>query len=681
MANVRTLTRSFSGGEVTPEFWGQIANASYQTGLALCRNFICKPHGPVENRAGFAFVREVKTSARRTCLIPFTFSTTQTFVLEFGHNYIRFHTNGATLESSPGVPYEVATSYDEADLFDLRYVQSADVLTICHQNYQPAELRRLGALSWALTNIAFGASLAPPGGVSAVATTGAGTTTYSYKVTAVATGGLQQSLASASASCTNNLLTTGNKNTFSWSAVAGAVRYKVYKESNGLFGYIGETDGTSLVDENIFADISITPPEASNPFSGVGSYPGAVSYFEQRRWFAGTANLPQTFWATRSGTESDLSYSIPTRDDDALSFRVAAREANVIRHIVPLSNMVLLTSSAEWRLTSVNSDAITPTSVSLKPQSYVGAGLAQPLVINNALLFAAARGGHMREMAFNWQAQGYLTGDLSLKAPHLFDGLDIVQLAYAKSPQPLVWAISTSGKLLGLTYVPEQQVGAWHQHDTDGVFESCCVVAEGLDDALYVIVRRIVNGASVRYIERMGRRMFSAPEDAFFVDCGGTYSGAPTSSISGLTWLEGKTVSVLADGAVHRQMVVTGGAITLDQPASKVHVGLPITADFQSLPMAFETMAFGQGRPKNINRVWLRVYRSSGIFAGPSFDRLKQAKQRSTEVYGTAPGLKTDEIQIDLDPSWQSGGQVCVRQSDPLPMTIVNMTLEAAVGG
>ena len=681
MANVRTLTRSFNGGEVTPEFWGQIGNATYQTGLALCRNFVVKPHGPVENRAGFAYVNTVKTSAKRTCLIPFTFSTTQTFVLEFGHHYIRFHTLGATLETSPGVPYEVTTTYAEADLFDLHYVQSADVLTICHPSYPPAELRRLGALSWTLTTIAFAALLVAPVGITATATTGTGSTTYGYKVTAVAEGGLQQSLASAAATCTNNLLTTGNKNTVTWGAVTGAIRYRVYKESNGLYGYIGQTDGLTFEDQNIFSDIALTPPEARNPFASGGDYPGAVSYFEQRRWFAGTVNLPQTFWATRSGTESDLSYSIPTRDDDALTFRVAAREANTIRHIVPMSNMVLLTSAAEWRLTSVNTDAITPTSVSLKPQSYVGSGMAQPLVINNTLLFAAARGGHMREMAFNWQAQGYLTGDLSLKAPHLFDGLNIVQLAYAKSPQPVVWAISTSGKLLGLTYVPEQQVGAWHQHDTDGEFESCCVVAEGSEDVLYVVVRRTINGSSVRYIERMHSRLFTDPEDAYFVDAGGTYSGAATTSITGLAWLEGKTVNILADGAVHPQRVVTSGAVTLDQPASKVQIGLPITADIQSLPMAFEGLGFGQGRPKNLNRVWLRVYRSSAIYSGPTFSKLKQAKQRTTEPYGSAPNLVTDELQIDLDPSWQYSGQVCVRQIDPLPITIVNMTLEAAVGG
>jgi hypothetical protein len=247
----------------------------------------------------------------------------------------------------------------------------------------------------------------------------------------------------------------------------------------------------------------------------------------------------------------------------------------------------------------------------------------------------------------------------------------------------LIWAVSSSGDLIGLTYVPEQQIGAIHRHDTDGTFESCCVVSEGNEDVLYVIVKRNVNGADTRYVERMASRQFTAAADAFFVDCGATYSGAAATTISGLTWLEGKTVNVLGDGAVFPQKVVTGGAITLEQACAKVQVGLPITADIQTLPLSAQLQdnSFAQGHVKNINRVWLRVSNSSGVFAGPSLTRLVQFKQRSTEVYGSAPALVSDEIEIVLEPSWQQGGQIYVRQSDPLPLTLVSMTVEAAIGG
>ncbi len=684
MSNVRILQKSFSGGEISPEMFGRIDDTKYQSGLATCLNFIPKPQGPAQNRAGFAFVRAVKNSTKKTRLLPFTYSTTQTMVIEIGAGYFRFHTQGATLLSG-AVPYEITNPYAEADLFDIHYVQSADVLTIVHPNYAPRELRRLSALNWVLSTISFAAPIAAPTTPTATATTvGAPATTvdYSYVVTTIATDEVSESAQSSVATCTNNLFTTGCYNTIAWTAVTGAARYNVYKQQGGLYGYIGQTTGTSLKDDNIAPDLGKTPPIYDAVFAATGDYPGSVSYFEQRRCFAGTTNKPQNIWMTKSGTESVMSFSLPIRDDDRIAFRVAAREANTIRHIVPLTQLLLLTSAAEWRVSPVNSDAITPTTITVRPQSYVGANNVQPVVINNTLLYTAARGGHIRECAYNWQANGFISGDLSLRAPHLFDSYDITDMGYAKAPLPVVWFVSSTGKLLGLTYVPEQQIGAWHQHDTDGVFESCAVVAEGSEDILYCVIKRNVNGVDVRYIERMASRQFVDPADAFFVDAGVTYSGAPMSTISsGLAHLEGKTVNILADGAVHPQLVVTSGSITLEQPASKIQVGLPITADLKTLPVAAGIdNGFAQGRYKNVNKAWLRVFRSSGIFIGPDENNLVEAKQRTTESYGSAPALKSEEIPILLNPAWADSGQVFVRQSDPLPLTVASLTLEVSIG-
>ena len=684
MPNVRILQKSFSGGEISPEMFGRIDDTKYQSGLATCRNFIPKPQGPAQNRAGFAFVRAVKDSTKKTRLLPFTYSTTQTMIIEVGAGYFRFHTQGATLLSG-AVPYEIANPYAEADLFDIHYVQSADVLTIVHPNYAPRELRRLSALNWVLSTISFAAPIAAPTAPTATATiVGAPATTmsYSYVVTTIATDEVSESAQSSDATCTNNLFTTGCYNTIAWTAVSGAARYNVYKQQGGLYGYIGQTTGTSLKDDNIAPDLGKTPPIYDAVFAATGDYPGSVSYFEQRRCFAGTTNKPQNIWMTKSGTESVMSFSLPIRDDDRIAFRVAAREANTIRHIVPLTQLLLLTSAAEWRVSPVNSDAITPTTITVRPQSYVGANNVQPVVINNTLLYTAARGGHIRECAYNWQANGFISGDLSLRAPHLFDSYDITDMGYAKAPLPVVWFVSSSGKLMGLTYVPEQQIGAWHQHDTDGTFESCAVVAEGSEDILYCVIKRNVNGVDVRYVERMASRQFVDPDDAFFVDAGVTYSGAPITTISsGLAHLEGKTVNILADGAVHPQLVVTGGAITLEQSASKIQVGLPITADLKTLPVAAGIdNGFAQGRYKNVNKAWLRVFRSSGIFIGPDENNLVEAKQRTTESYGSAPALKSEEIPILLNPAWADSGQVFVRQSDPLPLTVASLTLEVSFG-
>lgn len=687
MPNVKNLLRSFAAGEITPELFGRVDLDQFQTGLATCRNFITLPHGPAVNRAGTTFVLETKNSATRSRMIPFTFSITQTMALEFGVNYIRFHTNGETLLNAAGTAiYEVATPYVEADLFDLHYVQSADVMTIVHPNYPPMELRRLGASNWTLTAISFVSAVPAPATITATPTIGSTGTpnnvNYFYVVTALTSTG-EESLASPTALAVNDLTLAGYYNTITWSAVTGAVRYNVYRQFQGVFAFIAQTVDIFVLDLNIGPDTATTPPTLTNPFASAGNYPGAVSYEQQRRVFASTINLPQTLWMTRTGTESNLSASTPSRDTDSLIFRIAAREANTIRHIVPLAELVLLTSSAEWAVTANGSatQALTPSTLSVQPQGYTGASNVVPVTVSNSLLYAMALGGHIGEMTFNFYAGGYVTQDISLMAPHLFDFFTIVDMAYAKAPYPIMWCVSSNGTLLGLTYAPANKVSAWHHHDTDGAFESVCVVTEGIESVLYAIVNRTIGGAQKRYVERMHSRNVQRLTDSYFVDAGVFYSGAATQTVTGLGHLEGKTVSILADGAVQPQQVVTGGAVALQHAASIVAVGLPITADLQTLPFSFQAQAYGQGAVKNINRVWLRVHNSSGIFAGPTLDELVQYKQRTTEPYGTPPAMITGVIELDMSPAWDDDGSVYIRQSDPLPVIIASMTIEASIGG
>jgi hypothetical protein len=286
-------------------------------------------------------------------------------------------------------------------------------------------------------------------------------------------------------------------------------------------------------------------------------------------------------------------------------------------------------------------------------------------------------------MKYEWDANGYSVTNASIMAPHLFEDTTIVDMAYAKTPHKMVWCVRSDGQLLGLTYLPEHDVIAWHQHDTSGFFESVACVKEGSEHVLYAVIKRTINSRTVRYIERMHSRRFTDQEDAFFVDAGLTYDGAAADTITGLWHLEGEDVAVLADGAEVTGVSVANGAITLDYEASVVHIGLGITADFQSLPLAFEAQAMGQGLQKNVNEVYLRVKDTSGIKIGPSFDAVDMVEMtmRSDEDYGTAPALMTGVEQVTILPEWGPDAQVCIRQTAPLPCTILSMTLEVAIGG
>lgn len=687
--STKHLLRSFAGGEITPELAGRLDLVKYQTGLALARNFITLPHGPATRRPGFEFIRAAGDSSQPVRLIPFTFSADQTVVLEFGHRYIRFHIGGATLlDPATGLPYQISSPYQGADLFDLRYTQSADVITITHPGYAARELKRLGATNWVLTPVAFGPPSTTPTGVTATATVAhaQNLTTQRYVVTTVAADGVTESLPSAPVAASNNLTLAGNYNTITWSAVGGSTRYNVYKLRGGVYGYIGAASAPelSIIDDNVVPDTTQSPPKdiiALN--AGTGDYPATTTYHEQRRWFAGTSNKPQVLWATRTGTESNLTSSIPTRGDDAMELRIASGQYNRIRHLVALSDLIAFTAGGEFRIYSDGAPAITPTSVTIKPQGYAGASNVQPVVTAGSILYVQAQGSRIRELSYSWEANAYRTVDVSIMAPHRFNGFTITDLAYSRAPDSICWAVRSDGVLLGLTYVPEQQVYGWHAHDTDGAFESVCVVPENNEDVLYVVVRRTISGTTRRHIERLRSRLFTDQADAFFVDSGLTYSGPPATTLSGLGHLEGKTVDILTDGAVHPQRVVSGGSITLDYPASKVHVGLPIVSDLRTLPLALEgAQAAGQGTVKNVNKVHLRVAQSSLVKAGPDFTRLREYPARAvTDPYGSPPALRDGELTLSIDPSWNQDAGVCVRQDLPLPLTVLSMTLEAQTGG
>ena len=872
---IRQYQRAFNGGEVSPSMFARIDDGKYQTGMALCKNFLIEPQGPIVMRPGFKYVNHTKHAGKKARLIPFNFSISQTMVLELGERYVRFHTQGQTVLGNNGQPYEIETPYIEADLFDIHYVQSADVMTLVHPNYPPKELRRYGATDWRLVDIKFGSSLSAPTGLSASQTINKDVTNptdykRTYAVTALLADGTEESVRSSSVTIDCNPYGDGSYNTIRWNAVAGAGLYRVYRDQGGVWAYVGQTDTTQIIDENITPDASITPPHYDDAFysskgitsvrvnnggsgyvpakyitdfvnvceydwgdgykqqstgfpvniqskanltweiedpNGHGSgadirlitgetyaatggpasggrtacvtgieirsrgigydnpklvikchnrhwqlatlyrfplttshdvpkivvtdstgygadlvpviengrvvsvtirsggqnysspnlsvvsstgggaslsanvgqapdYPGAVSYFEQRRWFGGTQNRPNNLWATRPGTEADMSFSLPSQSDDRIAVRVAAREANRILHIVPLAQLMLMTGAAEWRVSPLNSDAITPESMSVRPQSYVGASNVQPLVVGSSMIYGAGRGGHLRELGYNYEAGGYISGDVCLRAPHLFDNLKIVDLAYSKAPSPIVWAVSSSGKMIAMTYVPEQQVGGFSTVETAGSIESVCVVAEGDEDIVYVEVMRTVNGQAVRFVERMNERQYTDLKECVYVDCAGTYRGEAKKEITGLTWLEGETVSILADGAVEPQQVVKDGKITLTYPAEIVHVGLPFTADMKTLPvaMALQDGSYGSGHKKNVREVFFRVVNSSGTQAGPSFDKLSEYPSRSTEFAGNVPEPITDEIGFQIQPQWSQSGQVCVRQKYPLPLRIVSMT-------
>jgi hypothetical protein len=417
-------------------------------------------------------------------------------------------------------------------------------------------------------------------------------------------------------------------------------------------------------------------------FVGNG-WPAVTEFLPQDRLIFGNTYLePQTFWMTKTGNYYDFSRSSPLVDTDGITVNLPSREVNGINNLVPLTALLALTSSSEWSIGDPGT-ILTPTSIEQRVNGYEGSNGVDAALIGNRAIYVQAMGSVIRDVGYELSSYSFTGSDLGVLANHLFFGRQIVDMDYQRSPDRLVWCVRDDGILLCMTYLREQEVLAWCWSDTndgDDAFESVSVVPAVDYDEAWFVVRR----GTQRFIERMDRRLASIlPEDQFFVDCGITYDGAAATTITGLTHLIGKTVAVLADGDVKQQKVVSaGGTITLDVAASVVHVGLPYVSDFGTLNID-QNLKDGtsQGRKVKISQFVLGLYLSRGGWIGPTFDDLHELRDNFVLNYGTAVDLFTGEVKDTMGGGYEEGGKMCIRQIDPLPITIRYIAANVTVGG
>lgn len=583
--------------------------------------------------------------------------------------------------------FTLVTPYVQADLELLKFTQSADVMTVTHRNYEQRNLSRTDHHVWTLSVISYNPTIAAPTGLTAAEGGpggGASTKTYEYVVTAVNVTG-EESLQSTAASDLANSLDGTHYNQMVWNSVTGAEFYNVYKaesEVSDIYGWIGESKTVSFRDYNLLPDVSDTPAEARNPFSGAGNYPGCVTYYQQRQIFGSTYNNIETVYASQSGNFTSMRVSRPTRADDAIERTIASKTVNEIRHFVDLDSLLVLTSGGVWKMTEGQDDVLTPASAGFRRQSSFGCSNVPPVIIGDTALFVEISGSRIRDLSYSFQSDKFGGDDVSLFATHLFKGRTVKQWAYAREPDGIVWVVMSDGALIGLTYQREHQVWGWHRHDTDGLFESVAVIPDGAIDAVYFIVKRTINGQTRRYIEKLDYRQQLTAEESFFVDCGLTYSGVAADNITGLDHLEGKTVVALADGVVVDNLVVTNGAVTLTFEAELVHVGLPYLPDIETLDidMAEAQVTSVRGKNKSVHSVTVKMLNSRGGAIGPSFDKLVEFRPRDVSDSYDPVALKSYEVYQQLENNWSQFGKVFIRQPYPLPLTILSIVPDFSVG-
>ena len=744
MARVAVQLTNFTGGELSPRLDGRNDLNKYSSGCKTLENMIIYPHGSAARRSGSRFIAEVKSSAAKTRLIPFEFSTTQTYMMEFGNQYIRFYKdNGQILEgdktisgatqanpvvitatshgysngdeisitsvagmtelnnkrylvankttntfeitnvdgtningtsftayTSGGVAnrvYEISTPYLTAELFDIKYAQSADVMYITHPNHEVEKLSRTGHTSWTLSDVDF-----TKGPMQDANTTD---TTLNPGATAVGTG------VSLAASATTGI----NSGSGFLSTDVGRFVFL-----HGGYAKITAVTDTTNATIEILTTLSASTATADwrlGSFSDTTGHPSSVTFFEQRLVFAGTSNEPQTLFFSRSGDYENMDANIggTIADDDAIIYTIASNQVNAIRFMTATRTLIVGTAGGEFTVSGGGTDvAITPTNILIKKQSNHGAANVDAISAGNATLFLQRAKRKIRELAYNFDVDGYLAPDMTILAEHITEG-GITQMAYQQEPNQIVWMTRSDGELIGLTYQREQQVTAWHRQIFGGSFGSGNAVCESVaviptDDTeyqVYVIVKRTINSITRRYVEYLNNFDFTETDNTTFnfLDSQLDYSGSATTTITGLEHLEGQVVSILADGSTHPDKTVSSGAITLDRSSTKVKVGLSYTSLLQTMRLdAGAANGTSQGKTKRIYDISLRLFESVGVEVGPDLSNMERIPFRSSaDDMDTAIPVFTGDKEIEFRGNYETDGFIFVRQTQPLPLTVLSL--------
>jgi hypothetical protein len=596
--------------------------------------------------------------------------------------------------------YKVGSPFNGAELAELDFEQTADTMYLAHIDHAPTKLVRAGHADWTFSAISFAPTIAAPTGC-AVAATSPNTDTpnsgnnyfaqpATYCVTAVDDDSGQESRASNQSTASNDLTLKRNYNTITW-ASSGASRYNIYKAENSqFFGYIGTTDGLTFRDDSIGPALDRAPPQAYDPFPGVGDYPSTVTLFEQRSVWARTKNVPHGIWMSRTAQAENMDRSRPLRANDSLSMTIVAGRVNSINQLVSSTSLLALTSDSVFTVDGDGQGGVLQANSAPAARRHLGIGGSRlsPLVVDNVVFFTPSVGNSVRSIGYSFEIDGFKSNDVSIFSPHFFEGFGITSWCYAREPRSLIWASRSDGKLLCFTWEQEQNVWGWTICETDGLIKSICSISENGEDRIYLLVDREVDGTTRRYVERMASHKWDDIADTCFMDCAVSAEfDSPRASFSGLWHLEGRTdVCGIVDGVSVEGLAVVNGQVTLPEhvpEGSKVSFGIPYQVDVRTMPLRMEVPGSGMniGRQQQAARIVLSLQDTRSVFAGIDADHLFLVKARLDEAYGAPDSLMDGDYEVAADNKAGTETSCYIRQTAPLPFTLLGVSLDPVING
>lgn len=722
---VTQLQTNFTAGELSPRLHGRVDIAKYQNGVEKLRDLIAQVYGGAKRRPSSLFVAATKFPNLQSRLIPFVVNATSAFVLEFGHGYVRFFKDGAQVMSG-GVPYEIVSPYPESYLVDIDYTQGADTMFLFHEGLTPYKLVRISDTDWTLAAVTFvntpfdetatypASTLTPSesGPVGATIYLMAGDATgatgelasigWSHgeanyesstahgrstgdvvSVTACSPDGFNRTSAITVDDATHFRfsmtqdpgvgITQGRYTYVTPASVFGAGDVGNTVKINGGLVKITAFVNDGVVRGEVTQELSSRVPAPPNAWSVhadawtvANGYPRTGTLHEQRLICAGSPAYPQTIWGSVTGAYLDFQQG--TADDDAFSFTIASDVVSPIKYVA--SNRVLLafTTGGEFTIQGGTEKPLAPTNPQIKPRTNYGCAVVRPVRIRDAELFVQRAGRKVRSFGYQLANDDWSGPDVSVLAEHLTEG-GIAGLAWQQEPDSIVWGYRGDGGLVSVSLDKDQDVTAWEYHEGFGrdgtVFvESITSIPVADGDEVWLVARRTVDGATVRYIERLSE------ESA--LDCAIVATGASSATWSGLDHLEGETVRAVGDDRYLGEYTVSGGAVTLSRACTTVNIGLGYTCRMKLLPPEIQTgMGSASGSAMRTSEITLRVFETTGCNVNGKALTFLQA---GSGVLDAAPvrftGLKRIE-NLGFD---RGASDLEITQEEPMPFHVLSVT-------
>lgn len=408
--------------------------------------------------------------------------------------------------------------------------------------------------------------------------------------------------------------------------------------------------------------------QAWSPRNG---YPQAVGFYEDRLVFGGSPTHPQTYWASKTGDYLNFGTSYPGRDDDAITGSLASGKMNDIKAIVSFGEMVMLTSGGEYRVSGGNGQNFTPTTQQARAQEYRGITDVPPVVIGGRILYVQRGGRIIRDLAYSYDVDKYTGDEVNILASHLFDGQEIISMTYQQTPESVLWCVRSDGVLLGMTYIKEQDVYAWHRHTTQGQFIDVCTIPGTVEDELWAVVKR----GNDYYVEQMAKH-----SDNIYTDAAAIHDGTAQNYMDGLTWLAGQTVKVVGDGEALEDATVSGaGRIDLAESYERIVTGYGYDTTVTTLPIEMNGQDGTWGsRKKRIQNMCVMFRETRGGWFGFNNKPMDEIKW----MYGEESDVFDGKKKMNLpQANYNETLMLTIKQLDPYPMTILSVIPEVLPGG